>query len=52
MVTTSRGREKRAAGRIDALRVVFDDDRVVANAGLILPATLSGGLGLPAPALR
>ena len=46
MVTTSRGSEKRAAGRIDALRVVFDDDRAVASAGLILPATLSGSLGL------
>ena len=46
MVTVSTGAEKRVVGRIDALRVVFDDDRAVANAGLILPATLAGRLGL------
>lgn len=46
MVTTHGGREKRLAGRIDGLQVVFDDDRAVANAGLILPATLAQRLGL------
>ena len=46
MVTVHGGREKRFAGRIDGLAVVFDDDRVVADAGLILPATLVGRLGL------
>ena len=46
MVTVSTGAEKRVVGRIDALRVVFDDDRAVANAGLILPATLAARLGL------
>jgi Transposase DDE domain group 1 len=46
MVTASGVREKRCAGRIDGLQVVFDDDRAVAGAGLILPATLAGRLGL------
>jgi hypothetical protein len=46
MVTVASEREKRVAGRIDGLRVVFDDDRAVADAGLILPATLAGRLGL------
>ena len=31
----------------DRIRIVFDDRRLVANAGLILPATLSLRLGLP-----
>ena len=30
----------------DAFKVVFDDDRAVANAGLVLPATLGRRLGL------
>ena len=46
MVTTSGVREKRSAGRIDGLEVAFDDGRAVASAGLILPATLAGRLGL------
>ena len=46
MVTASVVREERCAGRIDGLQVVFDDDRAVAGAGLILPATLAGRLGL------
>ena len=29
------------------IRIVFDDHRLVANAGLILPATLARRLGLP-----
>ena len=31
----------------DRIRIVFDDHRLVANAGLLLPATLSLHLGLP-----
>ena len=31
----------------DRIRILFDDDRLVANAGLILPATLALRLGLP-----
>ena len=31
----------------DCIRIVFDDHRLVANAGLILPATLARHLGLP-----
>ena len=31
----------------DRIRVVFDDHRLVANAGLLLPATLARHLGLP-----
>jgi hypothetical protein len=33
-------------GLADATRVVFDDERVVANAGVMLPAVLAGRLGL------
>src|ERR1700734_1700800 len=35
-------------GLSDAAGVVFDDERVVANAGLVLPALLAGRLGLQA----
>ena len=31
----------------DGIRIAFDDHRLVANAGLILPATLALHLGLP-----
>ena len=31
----------------DRIRITFDDHRLVANAGLILPATLALHLGLP-----
>ena len=31
----------------DRIRIAFDDLRLVANAGLILPATLAQRLGLP-----
>ena len=31
----------------DRIRIAFDDHRLVANAGLILPATLALRLGLP-----
>ena len=30
----------------DRIRIVFDDHRLVANAGLLLPATLAPHLGL------
>ena len=30
----------------DRIRIVFDDHRLVANAGLLLPATLARHLGL------
>ena len=30
----------------DRIRIVFDDHRLVANAGLLLPATLARRLGL------
>ena len=31
----------------DRIQIAFDDHRLVANAGLILPATLAPRLGLP-----
>ena len=31
----------------DRIQITFDDHRLVANAGLILPATLALHLGLP-----
>ena len=31
----------------DRIRILFDDHRLVANAGLLLPATLALRLGLP-----
>ena len=31
----------------DRIQIAFDDHRLVANAGLILPATLGRHLGLP-----
>ena len=31
----------------DRIQIAFDDHRLVANAGLILPATLALRLGLP-----
>ena len=37
-----------AGGMLDRLRVEFDDERAVANAGLLLPATLAGRLGIEA----
>jgi len=30
----------------DRIQITFDDDRLVAHAGLLLPATLAGRLGL------
>ena len=43
MVTDFEGRRGRSLDRFEA---VFDDGRVVANAGVLLPATLAGRLGL------
>jgi DDE family transposase len=34
--------------KLDSVRVVFDDERAVANAGLVLPASLAGRLGVEA----
>jgi Transposase DDE domain group 1 len=39
-----------ACQSLDGLDVIFDDERAVANAGLILPATLAAHLGLEAAA--
>ena len=36
----------RSSHRLDRLDVAFDDDRLVADAGLLLPATLAARLGL------
>jgi Transposase DDE domain group 1 len=46
MVTTRAGGAKGAEGSPECLEVAFDDERAVANAGLVLPATLAGRLGL------
>lgn len=46
MVTTRAGGAKGAEGSPERLEVAFDDERAVANAGLLLPATLAGRLGL------
>jgi hypothetical protein len=47
MVTASKdGTPGRRA--LEALEATFDDGRAVANAGLLLPATLAGRLGLEA----
>jgi len=46
MVTTRTGDGKRARGRLDGLEVAFDDERAVANAGLLLTATLARRLGI------
>lgn len=46
MVTTRRGGGKPARGALDGLEVSFDDGRAVANAGLLLTATLAERLGI------
>jgi len=38
-------RERAPSDRIDDLEIAFDDERLVADAGLILPATLCDRLG-------
>jgi Transposase DDE domain group 1 len=40
--------QMRSSRSLDAVTVIFDDDNLVANAGLILPATLAQHLGLEA----
>jgi hypothetical protein len=57
--TIRRGQEDTCQVRCcnpDEITVAFDDERLVADAGLTLPATLAVGLGLPAlvasPAFR
>ncbi len=37
----------RSSHSLDRLESAFDDDRLVADAGLLLPATLAHHLGLP-----
>ncbi len=39
----------RSSHTLDRLETRFDDDRLVADAGLLLPATLAHHLGLRAP---
>ena len=48
MVTTRTDDRKRLGGRLDGLEVAFDDERAVANAGLLLTATLAERLGIEA----
>ena len=40
--------EARSGRRLDRFEAVFDDERVVANAGVLLPATLADRLGVEA----
>jgi Transposase DDE domain group 1 len=46
MVTTRRSRGGGAGRGLDRLALAFDDERAVANAGLVLVSTLSGRLGI------
>ena len=46
MVTTRGGRSGGGGLQLDRLALVFDDERVVANAGLVLASTLAGRLGI------
>ena len=46
MVTTQRSRGKGGGGQLDRLAFAFDDERVVANAGLVLASTLADWLGI------
>ncbi len=48
MVTAPTDGGKARTGSPDAFEMVFDDDRAVANAGLVLPATLARRIGLEA----
>jgi hypothetical protein len=48
MVTEPKDGTPGRRGGLDGLEVAFDDGRAVANAGLLLPATLAGRLGLEA----
>jgi Transposase DDE domain group 1 len=46
MVTTGWGRSGGGGGAVDRLVCAFDDERAVANAGLVLASTLAGRLGI------
>ena len=46
MVTTPRGSVWSGGQGVDRLALVFDDERAVANAGLVLASTLAGRLGI------
>ncbi len=46
MVTTNGSRRKGGQGELDRLAVSFDDERAVANAGLLLASTLAAQLGI------
>ncbi len=46
MVTTKASRRRGGGGGLDRLVPAFDDERVVANAGLVLASTLAGRLGI------
>ena len=46
MVTTRRSRGGGAGRGLDRLALAFDDERAVANAGLVLVSTLTGRLGI------
>jgi len=47
MVTTPQGSDRRFGHGIDRLALAFDDERAVANAGLVLASTLAERLGNP-----
>jgi len=46
MVTTPRGSDRRGGQGVERLALAFDDERAVANAGLVLASTLVGRLGI------
>jgi hypothetical protein len=46
MVTTKGSRRKEGGGELDRLAFAFDDERAVANAGLVLASTLAERLGI------
>ena len=46
MVTTKGSRRKGGGGELDRLAFAFDDERAVANAGLVLASTLAERLGI------
>jgi hypothetical protein len=46
MVTTGRWPRKSGGRGVDRLALAFDDERAVANAGLVLASTLAGRLGI------
>jgi len=46
MVTTRRSRREGGEQGLDRLQIAFDDERAVANAGLVLASTLAAQLGI------